>query len=103
MVHVSSARKGGLASVRMDERRPAAAGRETARRRYHAPATRVVLRADPDVNVGAKGTGDLLRDERPERPPGDAPHDLADEEPLPERVVPRRRTGLPPRRSSPLH
>ena len=59
---------------------------------------RVVGRRQADVEVGAERPGDLLGEERAERPPGDPPDDLADEVALVERVVARRGARLPPRR-----
>gem|GEM_PF-3750730 len=49
------------------------------------------------MEVGVERRGDLVGEERTERPPGDSAHNLTDQMSLGEGVVSRRRTRLPPR------
>ena len=55
----------------------------------------VVLGGQPDVEVRAQRPGHLVGEELAHAPAGDPAHDLADEEPLGERVVPGRGARLP--------
>ena len=56
------------------------------------------LGRDSDVEVGAEGLGHVLLEEPARGLARDAAHDLADQVPLGDRVVPRLGTRLPPRR-----
>ena len=68
-------------------------------RRHHlARRGRLRIRGEPDVEVGAERRGDLVAEERAERRAGDAPHDLADQVAVRQRVVAVGGAGLPPRR-----
>jgi len=57
-----------------------------------------MLGGQPDVEVCAQRSGDLLGEEAARRPAGDAADDLAHDEALGQRVVARRGTRLPARR-----
>ena len=75
--------------------RPAA---ERGGRRHELRDPGILARGQADVEVGAEGGRDLLAEERADRPSGHAPHDLALQVALGDRVVPGPRPRRPPGR-----
>ena len=67
-------------------------------RRHQLGDALVVHRVESDVEVGAERFGDFLAEEGADGAAVDAPHELALQEPLGDRVVSDRGARLPPRR-----